>query len=222
MKRYNLLAVITIAAVMFSGCAVWAPPASKGRVRGASRLPVLYTGPRARITVPEFEVTAGKASGPVGSGLRRMLIAALINSGRFAVSDGQLKGQNKTVDLMISAIVNEFEPQASGGEAGVGGGGGVGSGLMGGLLGLQLNKAHMSLDIRVLDTATSQVLAATRVQGQAVDMAGGIMSGVSGNWELDPDLVPYANTPMEKAIRICIVEAIRYVSQSIPENYYKY
>jgi len=32
----------------------------------------------------------------------------------------------------------------------------------------------------------------------------------------------YANTPMEKAIRICIIEAVRYIAQVIPANYYKY
>lgn len=218
MKRYSLFALIAVT-VALNGCSLWAPPASQRRGRSALRGAAAYAGPRARVTVPEFEVAAVKAGMPVGNGLRRMLTVALINSGRFAVSEGQLKGQNKTADLMVSAVVNEFEPQASGGAAGVGGGGGVGSGLMGGLLGLRLNRAHISLDIRVIDTSTSRVLAQTRVQGQAADMAGGFMSG---NSELDPDLTLYANTPMEKAIRICIVETVRYISQNIPEDYYKY
>jgi curli biogenesis system outer membrane secretion channel CsgG len=85
-----------------------------------------------------------------------------------------------------------------------------------------MNKAHMALDIRIVDTSTSEVLAATRVQGQASDVAGGFMAGFLGSWGLGGGLSAYANTPMEKAIRICIIEAVRYISQVIPPPYYKY
>jgi curli biogenesis system outer membrane secretion channel CsgG len=80
----------------------------------------------------------------------------------------------------------------------------------------------MALDIRIVDTSTSEVLAATRVQGQASDVAGGFMMGFMGSWGLGGGLSAYANTPMEKAIRICIIEAVRYISQTISANYYKY
>ncbi|MDD5255243.1 MAG: CsgG/HfaB family protein, partial [Candidatus Omnitrophica bacterium] len=187
-----------------------------------------------------------KAGGAIGSGLREMLVTALINSNRFSVLERQVlsavmqeqelsssgagdpsaggptRGKIKTAELIITAAVTEFEPQASGGKAGIGGGGGVGSGVLGGLLGAALNKAHMALDIRIVDTSTSEVLAATRVQGQASDIAGGFMMGFMGNWALGGGLSAYANTPMEKAIRICIIEAVRYISQVVPANYYKY
>jgi curli biogenesis system outer membrane secretion channel CsgG len=139
-----------------------------------------------------------------------------------AGTGGPQRGKIKTADLIVTAAVTEFEPQASGGAAGIGGGGGVGSGVLGGLLGAALNKAHMALDIRIVDTSTSEVLAATRVQGQASDVAGGFMAGFFGGWALGGGLSAYANTPMEKAIRICIIEAVRYISQTIPANYYKY
>ncbi|MDD2703666.1 MAG: CsgG/HfaB family protein, partial [Candidatus Omnitrophica bacterium] len=107
-------------------------------------------------------------------------------------------------------------------KAGIGGGGGVASGILGGLLGAALNKAHMALDIRIIDTSTSEVVAATRVQGQASDVAGGFMSGFMGRWALGGGLSAYANTPMEKAIRVCIIEAVRYISQTAPMSYFKY
>lgn len=150
-----------------------------------------YAGPKARIIVADFDLKAAKATGEVGSGLREMLATALINSNRFNVLE-----RNKAADLIIAAAVSEFEPQASGGSAGMGGGGGAGSGILGGLLGANLNKAHIVLDIRIIDASTSKVLATTRVQGQAADM--------------------------EKAIRICIIEAVRYIWQTMPANYYKY
>lgn len=220
------------------------PTAQVDTTAGAPALPP-YSGPKARIAIAEFEVKAAKAAGEIGSGLREMLATALINSSRFSVVERQVleavmreqelsasgaveqgtgvqRGKIKAADLIVTAAVTEFEPQASGGSAGVGGGGGVGSGILGGLLGAALNRAHMALDIRIVDTSTSEVLAATRVQGQASDISGAIMAGFLGSWGLGGGLSAYANTPMEKAIRICIIEAVRYISQTIPANYYKY
>jgi len=45
---------------------------------------------------------------------------------------------------------------------------------------------------------------------------------MSGAWALGTGLSSYANTSMEKAIRICIKEAALYISGAIPANYYKY
>lgn len=232
-----------------AGCAslnsIMQPTASVDNTAGAAALPP-YSGPKARIAVADFDVKAAKAGGEIGSGLREMLVTTLINSSRFSVVErqalnavmqeqelsasgaaqagagGPQRGKIKTADLIVTAAVTEFEPQASGGRAGVGGGGGVGSGILGGLLGAALNKAHMALDIRIVDSSTSEVLAATRVQGQASDISGAIMAGFLGSWGLGGGLSAYANTPMEKAIRICIIEAVRYISQTIPANYYKY
>ncbi len=249
MKRLLLIIGYGLTIMSLVGCAslqqMMQPTAQVDNTAGAAPLPP-YSGPKARIAVADFDVKAAKATGEIGSGLREMLVTALINSSRFSVverqalaavmqeqelsasgasqagSGGPQRGKIKTADLIITAAVTEFEPQASGGRGGVGGGGGVGSGILGGLLGAALNKAHMALDIRIVDTSTSEVLAATRVQGQASDIAGGIMGGFFGSWGLGVGLSAYANTPMEKAIRVCIIEAIRYISQTIPANYYKY
>lgn len=205
-----------------------------------------YSGLKARIAVSDFDVKSAKATGEIGTGLREMLITALVNSNRFRVVERQVlnavmqeqdlavsgtaaqaasgaqRGQIKTADLIITAAVAEFEPQASGGAGGVGGGGGVGSGMLGGLLGMSLNKAHIALDIRIIDSSDSQVLASTRVQGQATDISGGFMAGFFGGWPLGAGLASYANTPMEKAIRICVIEGVRYISQTVPPGYYRY
>ncbi|MDD4980204.1 MAG: CsgG/HfaB family protein [Candidatus Omnitrophica bacterium] len=216
MRKLLLIAgcVIFIAGLM--GCALIHRKAALNNA-GAAPLPS-YSGPKARIAVADFEVKAAKATAEAGLGLREMLVMALANSNRFSVVERQESG----ADLIISAAVTEFEPEASGGRAGIGGGGGAGSGALGGLLGGASNKAHMVLDIRIVDLPTSKVLAATRVQSQASDIAGGVMSGFFGNWGLGAGLSGYANTPMEKTIRICLIEAVRYISQTIPENYYKY
>jgi curli biogenesis system outer membrane secretion channel CsgG len=244
MKKILFLSAILILFASATCFALFEPKAQVDNTAGTQPLPP-YSGPKARIAVADFDVKAAKASGEIGSGLREMLVTALINSSRFSVVERQVlgavmqeqelaasgaaqagsgaqRGQIKTADIIITAAVTEFEPQATGGSAGIGGGGGVGSGFLGGVIGGSLNKAHMALDIRIVDTSTSEVLAATRVQGQASDVAGGIGMGFFGSWALGGGLSGYANTPMEKAIRVCIIEAVRYISQSVPGNYYKY
>jgi curli biogenesis system outer membrane secretion channel CsgG len=248
MKKVLLVVGCWLLVVGLVGCAalqqMTQPTAQVDNTAGAAALPP-YSGPKARIAVADFDVKAAKATYEIGSGLREMLVTALINSNRFSVLErqalsavmqeqelsasgvaqpgsGPQRGNIKTADLIITAAVTEFEPQASGGRAGIGGGGGVGSGVLGALIGGALNKAHMALDIRIVDASTSEVLTATRVQGQASDISGGIMAGFLGSWGMGAGLSAYANTPMEKAIRVCIIEAVRYISQTIPANFYKY
>lgn len=245
MKKLWCIIGYSLFVVSIAGCAsLTQPTAQVDNNAGAAPLPP-YSGPKARVAIADFDVKAARATGEIGTGLREMLVTALMNSNRFSVVERQVlgavmqeqelaasgaaqqgsgaqRGKIKTADLIVTAAVTEFEPQASGGAAGIGGGGGVGSGVLGGLLGASMNKAHMALDIRIIDASTSEVLAATRVQGQASDVAGGLMAGFLGSFGLGGGLSAYANTPMEQAIRVCIIEAVRYISQVVPANYYKY
>jgi len=197
----RLLTVIIIFGLFLglSGCVnldrLVQPTARVDNQAGAASLPP-YSGSKARIAVASFDVKAAKAGGQIGSGLREMLTTSLMNSNRFRVverqelgalmqeqelalsgmadtsSGGPVRGKIKTAELLITAAVTEFEPLASGGRAGIGGGGGKGSGFVGGLLGA-LDKAHMALDIRIIDSSTSEILAATRVEGSASKISAG-------------------------------------------------
>lgn len=247
MGRIFVILVMGLCVISITGCASLAqltqPTAQVDNNAGTQSMPP-YSGPKARIAVADFDVKAAKAGGEIGTGLREMLVTALMNSNRYRVVERQVlnalmqeqelgasgaaqaggaqRGQIKTADLVITAAVTEFEPNASGGGAGIGGGGSVGSGLLGGILGAAMNKSHMALDIRIVDASTSEILASTRVQGQASDVAGGFAAGFLGGFGLGGGLSMYSNTPMEKAIRVCIIEAVKYISQATPADYYKY
>ena len=181
----NALLLLFVSSTCFAGLQ---PTAQVDNNAGAQPLPP-YSGPKARVAVADFDVKAAKAGGEIGTGLREMLVTALMNSGRFSVLErqalkavmqeqelaasgaaqqgagGPQRGKIKTADILVSAAVTEFEPRASGGAAGIGGGGSIGSGILGGIIGGALNKAHMALDLLIIDTSTSEVLASTRVQG---------------------------------------------------------
>jgi curli biogenesis system outer membrane secretion channel CsgG len=243
--RKFLLALMLCLVLPSLGCAGLQPTAQVDNNAGTQAMPP-YNGPRAKIAVSNFDIKAAKAYGEIGTGLREMLITALVNSNRFRVVERQAldavmqeqqlgssgaaasgqssaqRGQIKTADIIITAAVTEFEPQATGGGGGLGAGGTLGGSLIGAVLGGSMNKAHMALDIRIIDTSTSEILSSTRVQGQATDIAGGIFGGILGNTALGIGLGGYANTPMEKAIRVCIIEAVKYIAQTTPANYFKY
>jgi curli biogenesis system outer membrane secretion channel CsgG len=249
MKRLGLILGCSALAMVLSGCGPlhkMVRSSAKEQKAGATASLPVYSGPKAQIAVADFEVRAGKATAQIGFGLREMLAAALVESGRFLAVEqsslgaiiqeqesanaqtgqgdsGRHKDKPKAAEVVITATIVEFEPQASGGSAGIGGGGGVSSGMLGGLLGTDFsNKAHMALDIRVIDISTSEVLAANRIYGQASDTTGVFFGGSLGNRVLGSGLSAYVNTPMEKAMRVCVIEAARYIAQVIPVNYYKY
>lgn len=197
MQKKLRCALLIYSVIALSGCVsvnalLKTKAPDKSVITGASVLP-RYSGPKARISLADFEIKAIKAGAENNSpNLRDTLIAALINSSRFLV----VERQAQNVDLIITAAVTKFEPQASGGNAGLAGGGGQDSGVFGGLLGAAINKAHMALDVKIVDAVTSKVLAAKIIQGQAQEM--------------------------NKAIHICITEAVRYISEVTPDKYYKY
>jgi curli biogenesis system outer membrane secretion channel CsgG len=244
MKRSLFIILCFFCVAGLTGCASMREPSAQVD-NNAGTLPLPpYSGPKARIAVADFDIKAAKAQQSIGTGLREMLITSLVNSNRFSVVErqalkaamqeqelaasgasapgGPKRGNIKTADLIITAAVTEFEPHSVGGNAGIIGGRSIESVLIGGIIAGSMNKAHMALDIRVIDASTSEILTSTRVQGKASDFAGGFGIAVFGVGALGPGLGGYANTPMEKAIRVCIIEAVKYVAMTVPATYFKY
>lgn len=241
--RARTLSILALGLVL-TGCGAL-EQYTQPKAEAVSAVPSLppYSGPKARVAVARFDVRAAKANQAIGDGLRDMLVTALVQSQRFSVVERQdlaavlqeqelsatgavqrgakvPRGRIKGADLLIVGAVTEFEPGASGGGAGIGGGGWAS--VFGGLGGA-LKKAHLAIDLRVIDAATSEVIAATKIEGEAKDVKlGGLLGGAFGGGALAGALGAYAKTPMEKAVRICIAKAVEYLSQAIPANYYKY
>ncbi|MCU0651045.1 MAG: hypothetical protein MUC52_02290 [Candidatus Omnitrophica bacterium] len=230
--------------ISLAGCASMSQPSAKVD-NNAGTLPLPpYSGPKARIALADFDIKAAKARRDIGTGLREMLITTLVNSNRFSVVErqalkaamleqelsasgaasagGPQRGKIKTADLIITAAVTEFEPHSVKTRAAAVSGHSFEGAIIGGIIAGSMNKAHMALDIRVIDTSTSEVLSAARVQGKASDFAGGFGIALFGEGILGPGLSGYSNTPMEKAIRVCIIEAVKYLAQTVPANYFKY
>jgi len=202
------------------------------------RLDMNYLGPRGNIAVGDFEVKARGATHYIGDGLREMLETALFESRRFNVLDRldpkgltaeqtlsyskmaapgskKLGRQMGVAQILIYGAVTEFEKEARGAA--------VRAGMPGIPIGAggEVRDAHMAIDIRVVDAASSRVVAARRIAGSAASaQATAETTLFGGKTEMPVSLGAYENTPMELAIRDCIYRAVIYVSHAIPQKYF--
>jgi curli biogenesis system outer membrane secretion channel CsgG len=203
-------------------------------------LDMTYTGPKANIVVGGFEVKARGATTYIGDGLREMLETALFESRRFNVLDRldpkgltaeqmlsyskmaregspKLGRQMGVGEIMIYGTVTEFEAQASG--AGVK----AEMNRLPGKASAEASKAHMAIDVRVVDAASGVVVAARRIAGSALSGEAAVGTTIGGGTtEMPISLGAYANTPMELAIRDCIYRSVIYACNSVPKDYFKH
>jgi curli biogenesis system outer membrane secretion channel CsgG len=206
-----------------------------------------YDGPKARIAVNRFTDKTGKGwwTGAIGDGMADMMATALFHTNRYIVLErqtlgdvlkeqdlataGRIKkgteapvGEIEGAELLITGAVTEFEGAQSGVGGGIGGIGGTAGRILGGIAG-GIKNAHMAIDVRVVDTKTSRIVAAASVEGKATDFAlGGALAGAGGGGALGGALGGWSKTPTEKALRICIQEAVKFIVSKTPANYYRY
>ncbi len=172
-----------------------------------------YSGPKAKITVNDFELKTSGIDARSGLALKEYFISILSGTKRFIIVAPQ------EADLIISVGVVEFIPESSGGKSGLAGGGSSASSFMGGLLGEALNKANMQLSLRIIDRDTSNVISSRDIQCQAVENPGKKIK-TPHDKAFKAGLSEYAGKPMGKVIYDCLIESGRYIAQNVELNYY--
>jgi curli biogenesis system outer membrane secretion channel CsgG len=186
--------------VCISGCvSAGGKPALSFVLGKAAALEALppYSGSKAKLAIADFDIkSSSKVTTESAQSLKAVLAGALESSNRFIVAEA---GE----DIIIAAEILEFEQLASGGNSGVGGGGGAGRGAFGGLLSNTVNKARVILNIRIVNAADSRPLSSKKVQGQVSQFADSALA-------------------MDRAVKLCVIEALRYVAEAIPQSYYKF
>ncbi len=204
-----------------------------------------YHGPKAAIAVASFEdktVGRGRYRTEYGRGMQDMLMTSLFDTNRFIVLEREQlgavmaeqdrgatsrfrqdtaapMGELEGAQLLVVAAVTEFDPDVGGTGAAVSGRGG--SGLLGttALRGISgaTQRAHVGIDMRIVDTATGRIVAATNVTGTArsYDMGVSVLTQHTAG-----ALSTYAGTPMEQAIRNAINAAVDFVASQTPAEFY--
>lgn len=241
MNRFNLvLAGVVMAGI--TACATAKVTSSGGQDMASAQMEA-YNGPKARIAVADFEdkmSSSGHYRGEYGRGMSDMLTNALFQSNRYIVlerekleavlaeqnlgASGRVKkdtaaaiGELEGAELMVTAAITGFDPGASGGGGGLGG---LipGANLLGAVTG-SFQKAHVAMDLRVIDTRTARVLAATSVEGSATAFGGG---GLALGSAMGGGLGGFSKTPMETAIRKMITEAVKFIAAQTPQEFYRF
>ncbi len=248
MKPFNYLTTsisLLLFTLMMSGCMGSSPApvkTSATHTQGADIYEaqrVAYNGPKVNVAIGDFQVKATGASREIGDGLREMLMTALVNSNHFIVLDrqaiqdmmleqdlsasrraargtGPKRGKIEGAQIYLYGVVSEFEADS----------GGTGISFLSAAIPLSLGggskNSHMAIDLRAVDTATSRILFATRVEGETTDYNVNVGTSIGGgSGKLPISLGQYSNTPMEKAIRVCIDQAVQEFVKKTPKQYYK-
>ena len=236
--------LMPLIAIFFWGCG--AEVTSNVQTSGPTvQEAITYQGPKARIAVASFRCKAAKCYGQIGDGVSDMLSTALFQTNRFIVLErgeglraiqeelslaqsGYVNQQQapqaglmEGADILVIGAITAFEPHASG----IGGGGLVvptNVPLLGGMH-FGKNDAYIAADIRLVDVRTGRVINATKVEGKASSWkVGGLGGTMVGSVALGAGLSSYKNTPMEKAVRVMIENAVNAIAKLVPENYYRY
>ena len=185
------------------------------------------------LAVMKFTTTAGggsnywsNASWDLGDGMAEMLATALVETGKFKVLERQQihdvlgeqdLGASGRVDpataakigkilgarYLVYGTVNEFEYSKAGG------GGGV---RIGGFrVGANEARAHIGMDVRIVDAVTSEILFSSRSTADANRT--GFKVGYSGA-DFGADLGTFKKTPLGEATRKAIEDVVaKMVSQ---------
>lgn len=203
-----------------------------------------YNGPKARIAVARFTDKSNNHhwySKEIGNGMSDQLTTSLVNTNRFIVLErsaldtvlseqdlvtsgrvnadtGAGYGAIEGAEIVIVASVTEFDDGNSGGSIG-------GSGMLGSVFSsvkAGFSSSHMAIDIRLIDTTTSRILAATSVESgtKDFDLTGALYN--IGDSFSSGALSGWSNTPKEKALREVIEKAVQFILTKVPEDFYRY
>jgi curli biogenesis system outer membrane secretion channel CsgG len=247
MRKFLVLTAFVALFIWTYSCAPTAKVTSTGGPSISEAQAERYDGPKARIAVGEFQDKTAKGgwSGgwlgmfgmgwpQIGDGMRDMLTTALFNTNRYLVLEreqlgevlkeqdlgdsGRIKkgteapiGEIYGAELLITAAVTEFEGSAKGA--------GGGTRILGVTVGGGVKKGHVAIDLRIIDTKTSQIVFATSVEGDSTSVA---LGGATRVGSLPVALGGFSKTPIEKAIRVCIEKAVEYIVSQTPTEYYRY
>lgn len=241
--RILSLAALGLLALALGGCEELLVP--QARVTGGlnsqgmgAAMAVPYNGPRARLAVVAIDNKTAKG-GRIGDGMAEMLVTELVNTNRYIILErrelggvlaeqdlakaGKVKpgteaptGHIEGAELLVFGALTEFEPdfQASHGTF---------TNRKYGSLTLFIKQAHVALDLRVVDARTSRIVATTSVTGRATDISAGVRTRVGGGRSrMGIGLSGYRNTPIEKAIRVCLAQAVQFIVSRTPAHFYRF
>ncbi|MFC1656961.1 CsgG/HfaB family protein [Candidatus Moduliflexota bacterium] len=212
-----------------------------------------YHGPKARIAVAHFDDRTAKGFDRIGDGLATMFVTALVNSGRYIVLErdlidevlreqdlaaaGQVKagtgapvGEIEGADILLIGAVTEFEPDKFGL-----GGAVIGLGTLIGTAAIHqkennfpigaatYRESHIAIDLRLVDSTTSEILAAVSIESTGRDWGGGVIAEVGGGYTRMPfALGGFQKSAAEKAVRKAVNLGVSAITLQAPHRFFRH
>ena len=193
------------------------------------------TGPKRTVVVDKFESTgafdAAYGNWDVGGGLAAMLATALEQSGQFVVLEranmqriifeqelksanvanpetGPQLGRVSAAQFVVIGAVTEFGMQDKGGGFSIGLAGGGGKNPLNTLLGTKHAEGAVAMDLRIVDTSTTQVVQTVKVK-EPISTTSVSVSADYRKMSMGGD--QFNNTPLGEASRNAIEKAVREI-----------
>jgi len=204
--KFKLRAAVVVAIVFLSGCV------AQGAREQLDQIP--YYGPKATISIATFKVASQKFN--EGSYAKQRMSAylssELVRSNRFvATANGKLKRGLVVYPTVVDFYAGPEKTQRKRNENGVN----VIEVL--GAVADSLGGAYIVVELQLMDTRNSRILASTRIKGRS----SGANLGGSSNRGQGSTVSGWAGTAKDQAFKDAIQQAVRFVSVNTPENYYQ-
>ena len=201
-------------------------------IHAAAAEPATLAGPRRAVVVDKFssnsQFDAAYGSWDVGGGLAAMLTTALQQSGQFVVLEranmgaiifeqelksnnianpetGPKLGQVAAAQFVVVGAVTEFGIQDSGSSFNIGVGGAVKGNPLSSLFGGKKAEGSVALDLRIIDTSTTQVVQTVKVK-EPISQTSYSVSVDYKAMNMGGD--QFSNTPLGEASRKAIDKAV--------------
>ena len=193
-------------------------------------------GPKRVVSVGKFDAIGAfeqqYGDWDVGGGVSAMMTTALVESGRFIVleranvnqvlAEQQMKGQKVVsstsgpelgrmagTNLLIYGSVTEFGTEDKGGGMSLGFSGGSLGNMLGAALSRNKTSGKVAMDIRLVDTTTSEVVEVYQVSEAIDNSAWDISLGYEG---VSLGTNQFLKTPLGEATRKCITNAVQQIA----------
>jgi curli biogenesis system outer membrane secretion channel CsgG len=167
-----------------------------------------YDGLKKTIAVDLFRATEAVGGSVTADGMTAMLIQALVGDGRFLVIEGG-DGGPMAASAIVRGAVTKYEPAAGGGGLSISGG--PLGGLLGGRAGTRSQTAVIEIALRLVDTATGQVISTSSAEGRASSRTSeaGLIENYGGG-RLGGEI--FRATPIGQAGQDAIVRAVDQIA----------
>ena len=167
--------------------------------------------PKQTVEVGRFENAEVIGGDTTALGLQAMLTEALVKDQRFVVMEYASPDNDSTLDagVLVLGAVTQFNPNAGGADIGVGSFGGGFLGKLGGRAGANATVAKVVVNIRLIDTTTSQVIYSGSASGKASSK--GVNASVYTGAGMDIGTGAFLNTPLGKASQQAIDDAVEKI-----------